>query len=64
MKRLKILKTKGSAKSVKNIAESMVLSGIIIATIYWLLDSILNIFFSQKLNLMQELVGPDHGQIP
>lgn len=59
MKRLKILKIKDSAKSVKNVAESMVLSGIIIATIYWLLDSILNIFFSQKLNLMQELIGPD-----
>ena len=59
MKRLKTIKMKNSAKSAKNIAESMVLSGIIIATIYWLLDSILNIFFSQKLNLMQELVGPD-----
>jgi len=59
LNRLKILITKSSAKSVKNIAESMVLSGIIIATIYWLLDSILNIFFSQKLNLMQELIGPD-----
>ncbi len=59
MKRLKILKTNDSSKGVKKLAESMVLSGIIIATIYWLLDSILNIFFSQKLNLMQELVGPD-----
>ncbi|MCP4366760.1 MAG: PAS domain-containing protein, partial [Deltaproteobacteria bacterium] len=59
MKRLKTLKMKGPAKNIKNVAESMVLSGIIIATIYWLLDSILNIFFSQKLNLMQELVGPD-----
>jgi two-component system, cell cycle sensor histidine kinase and response regulator CckA len=59
LKRLKALKMKRSAKSVKKLAESMVLSGIIIAIIYWLLDSILNIFFSQKLNLMQELVGPD-----
>lgn len=59
MKRLKTLKMKNSAKGVKKIAESMLLSAIIIATIYWLLDSILNIFFSQKLNLVQELVGPD-----
>jgi two-component system, cell cycle sensor histidine kinase and response regulator CckA len=59
LKRLNILKIKGFAKGAKKIAESMVLSGIIIATIYWLLDSILNIFFSQKLNLMQELIGPD-----
>ncbi|MEA3434945.1 MAG: PAS domain S-box protein [Thermodesulfobacteriota bacterium] len=59
MKKLSTLKIKGSAQGVKKLAESMVLSGIIIATIYWLLDSILNIFFSQKLNLMQELVGPD-----
>jgi len=59
LKRLKILKMKDSAKGVKKLAESMILSGIIIATIYWVLDSILNIFFSQKLNLMQELIGPD-----
>ncbi len=59
MKRQKIIKMKNSAQGVKRIAESMVLSAIIIATIYWLLDSILNIFFSQKLNLVQELVGPD-----
>ncbi len=59
MKRLNTLKIKGFSKGAKKIAESMILSGIIIATIYWLLDSILNIFFSQKLNLMQELVGPD-----
>ncbi len=37
----------------------MVLSVIFIAIIYWILDSILNIFFSNKFNLVAELVGPD-----
>jgi len=59
LKSLKTIKVKNSSTGVKKIAESMLLSAIIIATIYWVLDSILNIFFSQKLNLVQELVGPD-----
>lgn len=59
MKGLKNIKIKDSARGAKKFAESMILAGIIIATIYWLLDSILNIFFSNKINLVQELVGPD-----
>ena len=35
------------------------LSVIFIAIIYWILDSILNIFFSNKFNLVAELIGPD-----
>jgi len=59
LKGLKNIKIKDSARGAKKFAESMILAGIIIATIYWLLDSILNIFFSNKINLVQELVGPD-----
>jgi PAS domain S-box-containing protein len=39
--------------------DSMILAVISLATIYWVLDSILNIFFSNKFNLIAELVGPD-----
>ena len=37
----------------------MVLVVMFIATIYWVLDSILNLFFSNKFNLIAELFGPD-----
>jgi PAS domain S-box-containing protein len=37
----------------------MVLAVIFIAIIYWVLDSILNIFFSNRFNLIAELIGPD-----
>ncbi len=37
----------------------MVLAVIFIASIYWVLDSILNIFFGNKFNLIAELIGPD-----
>jgi PAS domain S-box-containing protein len=37
----------------------MVLAVIFVAIIYWVLDSILNIFFSNKFNLIAELFGPD-----
>ena len=45
--------------SPKNLSDSMVLAVIFIAIIYWVLDSILNIFFSNKFNLIAELFGPD-----
>jgi PAS domain S-box-containing protein len=37
----------------------MVLAVIFVAIIYWVLDSILNLFFSNKFNLIAELIGPD-----
>ena len=43
----------------ESIADNMVLAVILIATIYWVLDSILNLFFSNKFNLIAELFGPD-----
>ena len=39
--------------------DSMVLAVIMVAIIYWVLDSVLNIFFSNKFNLIAELIGPD-----
>ena len=39
--------------------DSMVVAVIFLATIYWILDSVLNIFFSNKFNLIAELFGPD-----
>jgi PAS domain S-box-containing protein len=41
------------------LSDSMVLAVISIATVYWVLDSILNLFFSNKFNLIAELIGPD-----
>jgi signal transduction histidine kinase len=46
-------------KDRENILDSMILAGLFIAVIYWVLDSILNIFFSNKYNLIAELIGPD-----
>ena len=43
----------------ENVTDSMILTVILIATIYWFLDSVLNIFFSNKFNLIAELIGPD-----
>jgi PAS domain S-box-containing protein len=43
----------------RSISDSMVLAVVLIATVYWVLDSILNIFFSNQYNLVAQLVGPD-----
>jgi PAS domain S-box-containing protein len=43
----------------ESLTDNMILTVILIATIYWVLDSILNIFFSNKFNLIAELFGPD-----
>ena len=43
----------------EGLPDSMVLAVIFLATVYWVLDSILNIFFSNKFNLIAELFGPD-----
>ena len=43
----------------EGLPDSMVLAVIFLATIYWVLDSILNIFFSNKFNLIAEIFGPD-----
>ncbi|MFZ0614731.1 MAG: PAS domain S-box protein [Desulfobacterales bacterium] len=45
-------------KSQLNVTDSMVLAGIPIAIIYWVLDSILNIFFSNRYNIIAEIFGP------
>jgi PAS domain S-box-containing protein len=44
---------------IEGLSDNMVLAVIFIATIYWVLDSILNLFFSNKFNLIAELFGPD-----
>lgn len=43
----------------RSFSDSMVVAVIFIATIYWFLDSVLNIFFSNKFNLIAEMIGPD-----
>ena len=43
--------------------DSMILAGIPIAIIYWILDSILNIFFSNRYNIVAEIFGPDLYEI-
>ncbi|MBW2563487.1 MAG: response regulator [Deltaproteobacteria bacterium] len=47
---------KGNRKST---LDSMMLAAIFIATAYWILDSILNIFFFNKYNIIAELIGAD-----
>jgi len=51
--------TKGDTAIMGKYSDSMVLAVIFVAIIYWVLDSILNIFFSNKFNLIAELIGPD-----
>jgi PAS domain S-box-containing protein len=52
-------KTKVDTAIIGRYSDSMVLAVIFVAIIYWVLDSILNIFFSNKFNLIAELIGPD-----
>jgi PAS domain S-box-containing protein len=46
-----------------NILNSMVLIGIFIATGYWALDSIMHLFFSDRFNLIAQMIGPDLYEI-
>ena len=57
-KKLKF-QTTARTDATSGIPDSMVLAVIFIACIYWVLDSVLNIFFSNKFNLIAELIGPD-----
>jgi len=50
---------KNKSEDRTSIKDSMLLAGIIIAIIYWFLDSIFNIFFSNEFNLIGQLVGLD-----
>jgi two-component system cell cycle sensor histidine kinase/response regulator CckA len=43
----------------KNILDSMMMAVIPIAICYWIVDSILNIFFYNKYNVLAEIFGPD-----
>jgi len=51
--------TSAGTETKEGFPDSMVLAVIFIACIYWVLDSILNIFFGNKFNLIAELIGPD-----
>jgi len=51
--------TKADTAALSRYSDSMVLAVILVAIVYWVLDSILNIFFSNKFNLIAELIGPD-----
>lgn len=46
-----------------NIFNSMVLVGIFIATGYWALDTIMHLFFSDRFNLIAQMIGPDLYEI-
>jgi len=50
---------KSPAQVIARTSDSMVLAVALISTVYWVLDSILNIFFSNKFNLIAQLIGPD-----
>ena len=51
--------TRSGTETKNGFPDSMVLPVIAIACLYWVLDSILNIFFGNKFNLIAELIGPD-----
>jgi PAS domain S-box-containing protein len=44
-------------------SDFMILSGVLIAIIYWLIDSILNIFFFNQMDFLLQLVGPNRYNI-
>jgi PAS domain S-box-containing protein len=46
-----------------NMLNSMVLVGIFIATAYWALDTIMHLFFSDRFNLIAQMIGPDLYEI-
>ncbi|UCF91470.1 MAG: PAS domain S-box protein [Desulfobacterales bacterium] len=48
-----------SSKKFNGLMDSMILAAIGIATSYWILDSILNIFFAERFNFIAQLIGPD-----
>ncbi len=50
---------KAQALGKRPTSDSMVLAVVLIATVYWVLDSILSIFFSNQYNLIAKLIGPD-----
>ena len=54
---------KTDAKKKAKSMDSMILAGLPIAIIYWVLDSILNIFFSNRYNIVAEIFGPDLYEI-
>jgi len=47
----------------ESILDSMMVAVIPIAIIYWIIDSILNIFFSDKYNIFAEIFGPELYEI-
>ena len=51
----------GSKKKFKT--DYMVLSGLLIATIFWLIDSILHIFFFNEFDIILQLIGPNQYNI-
>jgi PAS domain S-box-containing protein len=64
----RVFRRKKSKKKNKGIRlkinlDSMVLAGIFVATLYFALDTILHIFFSDRFNLLALMVGPDLYEI-
>ncbi len=51
----------GSRKKFKT--DYMVLSGLLVATIFWLIDSILHIFFFNEFDIVLQLIGPNQYNI-
>jgi two-component system, cell cycle sensor histidine kinase and response regulator CckA len=47
----------------QSVLDSMVVAGVFVAVLYWLIDSILSIFFSKSLNFLAVLFGPDLNNI-
>jgi PAS domain S-box-containing protein len=61
-KRMKhLMAEKGSDRD--NIFSSMVVFGIGIAIIYWALDTFLHVFFSDRFNVIAQIIGPDLYEI-
>jgi len=51
----------GSKKKFKT--DYMILSGLLVATIFWLIDSVLHIFFFNEFDIVLQLIGPNQYNI-
>ena len=51
----------GSQRKFKT--DYMVLSGLLVATVFWLIDSILHIFFFNEFDIVLQLIGPNQYNI-
>ena len=58
-----VFKMKKLIKDRVSIADSMLLIGIILAAVYWAIDSVLNLFITHRVDFFYQLFPPDIDEI-